>query len=50
MMAIAKTEMIPDRRKSFADVRRVVVKLGTRVVTVKDNELNEGVIARLAAD
>jgi glutamate 5-kinase len=44
------TESIPDRKKSFVGVRRVVVKLGTRVVTVKDNELNEEVIARLAVD
>lgn len=50
MTAIAKTEEIPNRKKLFADVRRVVVKLGTRVVTVKDNELNEEVIAQLATD
>ena len=39
-----------DRRALFADVRRVVVKLGTRVVTAHGNTLNLAVIERLAAD
>lgn len=49
MSVFANVESV-DRKKLFASVRRVVVKLGTRVVTVKDNELNEAVIARLASD
>ena len=39
-----------DRSALFADVRRVVVKLGTRVVTAHGNTLNLAVIDRLAAD
>ena len=39
-----------DRKALFADVRRVVVKLGTRVVTAHGNTLNLAVIERLAAD
>ncbi len=39
-----------DRSALFADVRRVVVKLGTRVVTARGNTLNLAVIDRLAAD
>ena len=39
-----------NRKALFANVRRVVVKLGTRVVTARDNELNLPVIDRLAAD
>ena len=39
-----------DRRVLLADVRRVVVKLGTRVVTADSNTLNLAVIDRLAAD
>ena len=50
MMALAQTEAIPDRKQLLAAVRRVVVKLGTRVVTIKDNELNTDLIAQLAAD
>jgi glutamate 5-kinase len=46
----AISQEIPDRKTCFASVRRVVVKLGTRVVTVRDNELNEEVIAGLAKD
>ncbi|MDA0710891.1 MAG: glutamate 5-kinase [bacterium] len=50
MTALTNNDSIPDRRFSFAGVRRVVVKLGTRVVTIRDNELNLEVIQRLAAD
>ena len=39
-----------ERSALFADVRRVVVKLGTRVVTAHGNTLNLAVIDRLAAD
>lgn len=39
-----------NRKALFADVRRVVVKLGTRVVTARGNELNLAAIDRLAAD
>ena len=39
-----------DRKALFADIRRVVVKLGTRVVTAQGNTLNLAVIDRLAAD
>lgn len=44
-----KTKTI-NRIALFANVRRVVVKLGTRVVTAHGNELNLAVIDRLAAD
>ena len=51
MVSIAlKTENPIDRSALFADVRRVVVKLGTRVVTAHGNTLNLAVIDRLAAD
>ncbi|MGA1198776.1 MAG: glutamate 5-kinase, partial [Candidatus Latescibacterota bacterium] len=50
MTAFAQTEAIPNRKQLLSTVRRVVVKLGTRVVTVQDNELNMDVIAHLAAD
>ena len=39
-----------DRKAHFDHVRRVVVKLGTRVVTVRDHELNVPLIERLATD
>ena len=39
-----------DRKALFADIQRVVVKLGTRVVTAHGNTLNLAVIDRLAAD
>ena len=39
-----------NRRALFANVRRMVVKLGTRVVTAHGNTLNLAVIDRLAAD
>ncbi len=48
-MAFKKENEI-DRKALFAAVRRVVVKLGTRVVTARGNELNLAVIDRLAAD
>ena len=44
------TEKDQDRKALFAKVRRVVVKLGTRVLTASGNALNMGVIDRLAAD
>ena len=50
MTAFAKSESVCNRKEILAPVRRVVVKLGTRVVTVQDNELNTKVIAQLAAD
>jgi len=50
MTASVEKDLIPNRKALFSQVRRVVVKLGTRVVTVRDNELNLDVIARLAAD
>ncbi len=40
----------PERRKLFEGVRRVVVKLGTRLVTLQDHTLNLKLIERLAAD
>ena len=40
----------PERRKLFEGVRRVVVKLGTRLVTQQDHTLNLKLIERLAAD
>lgn len=39
-----------DRHALLLDVRRVVLKIGTRVVTVHDNELNVDVIERVAGD
>jgi glutamate 5-kinase len=39
-----------DRAELFSDLRRVVLKLGTRVVTVHDNALNLPLIDRLAGD
>ena len=39
-----------DRKALFAKVRRVVVKLGTRVLTASGNALNIGIIEQLAAD
>ena len=39
-----------DREELFRDVQRVVVKLGTRVVTIRDNALNLPLIDRLAGD
>jgi glutamate 5-kinase len=41
---------IPDRAALMKKVRCVVVKLGTRVVTVRDNQLNRKLIDRLAED
>ena len=38
------------RRELFKDLKRVVIKLGSRVVTVHQNELNQTVIYRLAED
>ncbi|MDE2998828.1 MAG: glutamate 5-kinase [Gemmatimonadota bacterium] len=40
----------PERKALFGGVRRVVLKLGTRLVTQKDHSLNIGLIERLAAD
>jgi len=40
----------PGREAQLRDVRRLVVKLGTRVVTVGDNKLNTAVIDRLASE
>ena len=40
----------PERRKLFEGVRRVVVKLGTRLVTLQDHTLNLKLIERLATD
>jgi glutamate 5-kinase len=40
----------PDRAALMAKVRCVVVKLGTRVVTVRDNQLNRKLVDRLAED
>lgn len=42
--------MWTDREELFKDLRSVVVKLGTRVVTVHDNALNLPLIDRLAGD
>ena len=39
-----------DRQDLFANVKRVVLKIGTRVVTVHDNELNLEVIERVAEE
>lgn len=39
-----------ERKAYFKDVRRLVVKLGTRVVTVHDNRLNLPVIERLSEE
>ena len=39
-----------DRSRLLRNVRRVVIKLGTRVVTVRDNALNRKVIDHLAED
>jgi len=50
MTAFAKNDAVGNRKDAFVNVRRVVVKLGTRVVTVQDNKLNERVIAQLASD
>lgn len=38
------------RRELFKDLKRVVIKLGSRVVTVHQNELNRTAIHRLAED
>lgn len=38
------------RTELFKDIKRVVVKLGTRVVTVHQNELNHTAIQKLAED
>ncbi len=38
------------RTELFKDIKRVVVKLGTRVVTVHQNELNHTAIQKLAVD
>jgi glutamate 5-kinase len=46
----SSVEKDQDRKALFAGVRRVVVKLGTRVLTASGNALNNGVIERLAAD
>ena len=45
-----KEQEVLDRKALFANVRRVVVKLGTRVVTARGNALDLAVIDRLAAD
>ena len=45
-----KDRLSPERRELFTDVCRLVVKLGTRVVTVRDNALNLELIDCLAAD
>ena len=39
-----------DRQALLASVRRVVVKLGTRTVTVRDNELDMALLSRLAEE
>ncbi len=39
-----------DRHEVLKDVRRVVLKLGTRVVTVQDNELDRAFIDRIARE
>ena len=41
---------VSKRKAYFRDVRRLVVKLGTRVVTVHDNRLNLPVIERLSEE
>ena len=43
-------ELPVDREEYFKGVRRLVVKLGTRVVTVGDNRMNSAVIDRLAGE
>ena len=43
-------EISEERKSLFQGARRVVVKLGTRVVTVGDHELNGPLIDRLAED
>lgn len=40
----------PERKALFRGIRRVVVKLGTRLVTLQDRALNLQLIDRLAAD
>lgn len=40
----------PERQALFEGLRRVVLKLGTRLVTQSDHSLNTGLIERLAAD
>ena len=45
-MAIAVQSI--ERRDVLKDVRRLVLKLGTRVVTVHDNELDGAFIERIA--
>ncbi len=44
------TQTAVTRGECFKAVRRVVIKLGTRVVTVENNGLNEALIRRLAED
>ena len=43
-------EISKERKSLFQDARRLVVKLGTRVVTVGDHALNRSLIDRLAKD
>lgn len=49
-MGDSKERVCAERKALFKGVRRVVVKLGTRVVTVRDNALNRKLINRLARD
>ena len=43
-------EQTVERRDVLKDVRRVVLKLGTRVITVHDNELDRAFIDRIAGE
>lgn len=49
-MSAATTDAPVDRRALLADARRVVLKIGTRVLTVHDNELNGEVIECVAGE
>ena len=47
-MSVIETKV--DRKALLKDVRRIVLKLGTRVVTVQDNELDRTFIDRVAKE
>ena len=47
-MSVIETKV--DRKAVLKDVRRIVLKLGTRVVTVQDNELDRTFIDRVAKE
>jgi glutamate 5-kinase len=47
---MSATETKVDRKAVLKDVRRIVLKLGTRVVTVQDNELDRTLIDRVAKE